>query len=79
MRTTVSIRDDLLKRARQLALARSCTLSDLVEESLQRTLAAPAQPPPSEQDRLPTFAGRGLQAGVDLDSTVGLLDVMEQR
>lgn len=79
MRTTIAIRDDVLKRARQLALARSCTLSDLVEESLQRTLAAPAVTPPLEQARIPTFAGRGLQPGVDLDSTAGLLDVMEQR
>lgn len=78
MRTTITIRDDVLKRARQLALARSCTLSDLVEESLQRALAAPTAPPP-EQARIPTFAGRGLQPGVDLDSTAGLLDVMEGR
>lgn len=79
MRTTITIRDDVLKRARQLALARSCTLSDLVEESLQRALAAPTTAPPSEQARIPTFAGRGLQPGVDLDSTAGLLDVMEER
>jgi hypothetical protein len=79
MRTTITIRDDVLKRARQLALARSCTLSDLVEESLQRTLAAPAVALPLEQARIPTFAGRGLQPGVDLDSTAGLLDVMEER
>lgn len=79
MRTTITIRDDVLKRARQLALARSCTLSDLVEESLQRALAAPATAPSQEQARIPTFAGRGLQPGVDLDSTAGLLDVMEGR
>lgn len=79
MRTTVSIRDDLLRRARQLALERSCTLSDLVEESLQRTLAAPATLIPPLPAPLPTFAGRGVQPGVDLDSGASLLEVMEAR
>ena len=79
MRTTVSIRDDLLRRARQLALERSCTLSDLVEESLQRTLATPTALIPPRPAPLPTFAGRGVQPGVDLDSGASLLEVMEGR
>lgn len=79
MRTTVSIRDDLLRRARQLALERSCTLSDLVEESLQRTLATPTALIPPLPAPLPTFAGRGVQPGVDLDSGASLLEVMEGR
>jgi hypothetical protein len=79
MRTTVTIRDDLLRRARQLALARSCTLSELVEESLQQALAgqqAGARPKPG---RPPTFRGRGLQPGVDLDNSASLIEIMEGR
>jgi hypothetical protein len=65
--------------AKQLALARSCTLSELVEESLQQVLAdqqAGARPKPS---RPPTFRGRGLQPAVDLDSSASLIEIMEGR
>jgi hypothetical protein len=79
MRTTVTIRDDLLKQARQAALERSCTLSELVEESLQRALAAQQSIYRPKRSRLPTFRGRGLQAGVDLDSAASLLEIMEGR
>lgn len=79
MRTTVTIPDDLLRRARQLALARSCTLSDLVEESLQRALAASSNTVVPKPTPLPTYRGRGLQPGVDLDHSASLLDVMEGR
>lgn len=79
MRTTVTIRDDLLRRGKQVALERSCTLSELAEESLQRAIAgqqAGGRPKPS---RPPTFRGRGLQPGVDLDNSVSLAEIMEGR
>jgi hypothetical protein len=79
MRTTVTIRDDLLRRARQLALERSCTLSELVEESLQRALAAQQPAAHAKPSRPPTFRGRGLQPGVDLDNSVSLAEIMEGR
>ncbi len=79
MRTTVTIRDDLLRRARQVALQRSCTLSQLVEESLQRALSSQQASAQTKPTRLPTFRGRGLQPGVDLDSSAGLFEIMEDR
>ena len=79
MRTTVTIRDDLLRRARQVALQRSCTLSELVEESLQRALSSQPASARTKPTRLPTFRGRGLQPGVDLDSSAGLFEIMEDR
>lgn len=79
MRTTVTIRDDLLRRARKLALERSCTLSAIVEEALQRALAVPPPAARSRPTRLVTYRGRGLLPGVDLDSSASLLDVMEGR
>jgi hypothetical protein len=60
MRTTVTIRDDLLRRAKQMALERSCTLSELVEESLQRALAGQQAGVRSKPSRPPTFRGRGV-------------------
>jgi len=79
MRTTVTIRDDLLRRARQVALQRSCTLSELVEESLQRALSSQHASARTKPTRLPTFRGQGLQPGVDLDSSAELLEMMEDR
>jgi len=79
MRTTVTIRDDLLRRARQVALQRSCTLSELVEESLQRALSSQQASARTKPTGLPTFRGQGLQPGVDLDSSAGLLEMMEDR
>jgi hypothetical protein len=79
MRTTVTIRDDLLRRARRVALQRSCTLSELVEESLQRALSGQQASARTKPTRLPTFRGRGLQPGVDLDSSAGILEMMEER
>jgi hypothetical protein len=79
MRTTVTIRDDLLRRARQAALERSCSLSELVEESLQRALSVQQPAFRGKPTRLPTFRGKGLQPGVDLDSSANLLEIMEGR
>lgn len=79
MRTTVTIRDDLLRRAKQVALERSCTLSELVEESLQRAIAGQQAGARVKPSRPPTFRGRGLQPGVDLDNSVSLAEMMEGR
>jgi hypothetical protein len=79
MRTTISIPDDLLRRARKAAMERSCTLSVLVEEALLKALSAAVRSPSSDPTRLLTFSGRGVLPGVDLDSTAELLDRMEGR
>ncbi len=62
MKTTVDIADDLLARAKALAMSRGTTLRDVIERGLRRELAdtdtgyvlADA-----------TFTGSGLQAGID--------------
>lgn len=79
MRTTITIGDDLLRQARRAALERSCTLSTIVEEALRKALASSAPPASARPTRLVTFRGRGLRAGIDLDDSAGLLDVMDGR
>ena len=79
MRTTVNIHDALLRRARQLALERHSTLGSVIEDALQRSLSQGVRVPRTEPTRLVTFKGKGLQPGVDLDSTSALLDIMEDR
>jgi Arc/MetJ-type ribon-helix-helix transcriptional regulator len=79
MRTTVTIPDDLLRRAKQLAAERSCTLSDVVREALQKVFSQPRSGGRRRRTRLTTFRGRGVLPGVDLDSSASLLDAMEGR
>lgn len=79
MRTTVTLPDDLLRRARKAALERSCTLSEIVEEALLRALSAAGRPPEAGPTKLVTYGGRGVRPGVNLDSGSDLLDRMEER
>ena len=78
MRTTVNVPEDLLRQAREAALQRGCSLSDLVADSLREALTrrsgSPRRPPAK---RLITFRGTGVQPGVDLASSAALLDRME--
>lgn len=79
MRTTINIHDEVLRKAKETALHRHCTLGSLIEDGLRKILARKSPSVPAKSTRLPTSGGRGLQPGVDLDSTVSLLDVMEGR
>lgn len=78
MRTTVQIQDGLLERAKREALARRCTLGAVIEDALRKALLGEgSRPGPVGKTRLTTFAGGGIQPGVNLDSNVELLDRME--
>ena len=78
MRTTIRLDDELLAASKALAARTGRTLTKVIEDALRQSLAQrPDQA--GEPVRLPTFAGRGLRPGVDLDDSSGLLDVMEDR
>ena len=79
MRTTISIDEHLLKEAKKAALASETNLSALIESALKDMLARRHQKVRKVPVRLPTFGGKGLKAGVDLDDTASLLDLMEGR
>jgi len=77
MRTTVRLDDDLLRRTRALAAQTGRTLTAVIEDALREALARQRQRRGQPRVALPTFKGRGLQPGVDLDDTAGLLDIMD--
>jgi hypothetical protein len=77
MRTTVRLDDDLLRQAKALAARTGRTLTALIEDGLRETLARHSRGQERPRVALPTFKGRGLQPGVDLDDTAGLLDIMD--
>ena len=69
--------DELLREAKRYAAEKGTTLTAMLDQALREILARHERQPPSERSPLPSFKGRGLQPGVDLDDTVSLLDLME--
>ncbi|MGI8847370.1 MAG: type II toxin-antitoxin system VapB family antitoxin [Candidatus Dormibacteria bacterium] len=80
MRTTVRLDDALLAEAKATAGRTGRTLTQVMEDALRESLGRRNEPrnPLSEAD-IPTFAGSGLQPGVDLDNTASLLELMNER
>lgn len=76
MRTTVTIGDDLLRRAKSAAARSGRTLNAVVEDALRQALDARVSHG-ADRPTLPTFPSTHVQSGVDLDDTAGLLDLME--
>lgn len=77
MRTTVRLDDDLLRQTRALAAQTGRTLTAVIEDALREALARQRDRRTLSRVALPTFKGKGLQPGVDLDDTAGLLDIMD--
>jgi hypothetical protein len=80
VRTTIRLDDRLLRELKKHAAARGRTLTAVIEDAVRQFLArtvagdgSPKAPPPFQ---VITFKGQ-LRHGVDLDSSAGLLDLME--
>lgn len=77
MRTTIRLEDHLLREAKAQAARAGRSLNDFIEAAVRVAVQSdstnhPAPPP------LPLFrGGRGLRAGVDLDSNTALLELMD--
>jgi hypothetical protein len=80
MRTTISIEDSLLEKAKKISHERRCSLRTVIEDALRAAFAKerkrtrPGAPRP-----LKTFKGTGVQPGIDLNSSAALVDAMESR
>jgi hypothetical protein len=79
MRTTIRLDEQLLREAKQMAARTGRTLTAVIEDALRAALARSRQRSRRNRLDLPTFRGNGLVAGVDLDDTAALLDVMDRR
>ena len=77
MRTTIRLDDELLTRTKELAAATGRSLTGVIEDALREMLARRSLAAERLPVRLPTFAGKGLQPGVDLDDSAALLDFMD--
>ena len=79
MRTTLSIHDTLLHKAKEVAAQRNVSVGELVEEGLRVTLAARSKTGRGAVRPLKTFRGEGVHPGVDLTNSASLLEAMEGR
>jgi hypothetical protein len=77
MRTTINLDDELLHAAKVRAAERRTTLTALIAQALRRELADDATSGPQERIRLRTFAGSGVQPGVDLADNASVRDAMD--
>lgn len=68
-----------MEAAKKFALESGTTLTAVIEDALRQALARRDRPAGREVVHLRTFSGRGIQPGIDLDDTAGLLDRMEGR
>ena len=78
MRTTIRLDERLLREAKEFAARNGSTLTAVIDDAVRQFLGRAAEtrrtkPPPF---RVMTFKGR-LHAGVDLDDSAALLDLME--
>jgi hypothetical protein len=82
MRTTIRLDDQLLAEAKAIAARSGRTLTEVIEDALRESLARYGSGKDGRKPKpiaLPTFKGKGLQPGVDLDSSAALLDLMDGR
>ena len=78
MRTTISIQDSLLRKAKEVSLQRDCSLGEVIEDALRAALVAQEKSAAAKAGRpLKTYRGSGVQPGVVLTSSSDLLEVME--
>ena len=77
MRTTIRLDDKLLEKAKQYALSHGTTFTAIVEDALREKLASRPVTKKQAYVKLKTVKGRGVNAGIDLDDSASLLDVMD--
>ena len=76
MRTTVTLDDEIVARAKRRARERGITVSALIEAALRRDLAREERPAPPQ---IPVRrGGSGPRPGVDLTSNRALAEVLDE-
>ena len=77
MRTTIRLDDGLLREAKRRAAETGTTLGAVIEDAVRDSFSRRGRPARTRPIALPTYRGRGLQPGVDLDDTASLMQLME--
>jgi len=75
--STIQLDDKLFREVEQWAAQSRRSVQAVIEDAIRSALPAPPRRTQTGPITLPTFGGSGLQPGVDLDNSAGLLDIME--
>jgi len=78
MRTTIRIKDDLLKRAKKRAAEEGRTLTSLIEEALALAVAKPKASRRGRVELPVSKASGGVLPGIDLNRSSDLEDAMSE-
>lgn len=78
MRTTINLPDDLLVQLKKRAADSGTTMTALLENALREAVSRAGRRSVRTRVKLPTFRGKGVLPGVDLDDSASLLDIMER-
>jgi hypothetical protein len=78
MRTTIHLDDTLYRDVKKAAAESGQTVTTLIQDALRQRLAGRKRGKGRKRLRLPTWRGKGLQPGVDLNDSASLLDRMER-
>ncbi len=76
-RTTVRLESHRLAEAKRVAAATGKTLTAVIEDALRESFSRRSEPRSRVKMTIPTFRGKGLQPGVNLDDSAALLELME--
>jgi hypothetical protein len=81
MRTSILLPDALYRETKTAAASAGRTVTSLIEEALRERLAKRLTGAKrARKGRLPIFDGKtGLRAGIDLDDSAALLEVLDGR
>ncbi|HYI12920.1 MAG TPA: Arc family DNA-binding protein [Thermoanaerobaculia bacterium] len=77
MRTTVKLDPEILEQAKKVAAENGRTLNAVIEDALRDSFSRQTAHGLSSKLKLPTFGGEGVRAGVNLDDSAALLELME--
>lgn len=77
MRTTLNLDEGVLAELKRLAAESQRTVSAVAEDAIRESLARARERRVSGPVELPTFRGRGVKPGVDLDDNVAVLERMD--
>jgi len=77
MRTTIRLDDQLLELAKKYALENGKTFTAIVEDALREKIMGRPLTKKQSKIKLKTVNGKGVNAGIDLDDSASLLNVMD--
>jgi hypothetical protein len=79
MRTTIRLDDALLAEVKARAAQSGRTMTEVIEDALRASLSRRGSTHTSRRSiKLPTYRGRGVKPGVDLDNGASLLELMDE-